>query len=96
MTVYREEGIRHGWYKGLSFSLLGVVHLMVYFPLYEEMLSWGWYSLSVNVMLSSVCAKSVAIVMTFPHVVVRNRLVFEDGGRQTSCLMYVINETYRR
>lgn len=35
--IYKEEGISKGLYKGLFWGFIGVVHFIIYFPLYEEL-----------------------------------------------------------
>ena len=37
--IYKEEGIRNGLYKGMLISYIGLVHPMLYFPVYEAMKS---------------------------------------------------------
>ncbi|KAJ9105592.1 hypothetical protein QFC19_003574 [Naganishia cerealis] len=39
-TIYREEGLG-AFYKGLAPSLLGVTHVAVQFPLYEQLKLWA-------------------------------------------------------
>jgi solute carrier family 25 folate transporter 32 len=39
-TIYREEGLA-AFYKGLAPSLLGVTHVAVQFPLYEQLKVWA-------------------------------------------------------
>ena len=39
-TIYREEGVG-AFYKGLAPSLLGVTHVAVQFPLYEQLKIWA-------------------------------------------------------
>lgn len=36
MTIFRTEGI-HAFYRGLLPSLLGIAHVAVQFPLYEQL-----------------------------------------------------------
>lgn len=40
LTIYRQEGLR-AFYKGLTPSLIGVSHVAVQFPLYEQLKVWA-------------------------------------------------------
>lgn len=40
MTIYRSEGPR-AFYRGLLPSLLGIAHVAVQFPLYEQLRAWA-------------------------------------------------------
>ena len=44
-TIYRSEGIR-AFYRGLLPSLLGITHVAVQFPLYEQLKVWARESIS--------------------------------------------------
>ncbi|EJD40916.1 mitochondrial NAD transporter [Auricularia subglabra TFB-10046 SS5] len=77
-TVYRTEGAR-AFYQGLAPSLLGLMHVVVQFPLYEELKIWARGDLpaplsSGTILLCSAAAKMTASVATYPHEVVRTRL----------------------
>ncbi len=39
-TIYQQEGLR-AFYKGLAPSLMGVSHVAVQFPLYEQLKIWA-------------------------------------------------------
>lgn len=39
-TIYRSEGIK-AFYRGLLPSLLGIAHVAVQFPLYEQLKIWA-------------------------------------------------------
>ncbi|KAH9989686.1 mitochondrial carrier [Russula compacta] len=79
VTIYRSEGIR-AFYRGLLPSLLGIFHVAVQFPLYEQLKIIAQRhspdrSLSANAILfCSAIAKMTASVATYPHEVVRTRL----------------------
>ncbi|TFK68420.1 mitochondrial NAD transporter [Pluteus cervinus] len=77
-TIYRTEGIR-AFYRGLVPSLLGILHVAVQFPLYEQLklLAQGDSDqpLSSHVILGcSALSKMTASIATYPHEVVRTRL----------------------
>lgn len=40
LTIYRTEGLR-AFYRGLLPSLLGIAHVVVQFPLYEQLKVWA-------------------------------------------------------
>ncbi|KAI0041982.1 mitochondrial NAD transporter [Auriscalpium vulgare] len=79
LTIYRLEGIR-AFYRGILPSLLGITHVAVQFPLYEQLklmaeLRSGDAPLPVYTILGcSAMAKMIASVATYPHEVVRTRL----------------------
>ncbi|KAJ7600850.1 mitochondrial NAD transporter [Mycena floridula] len=81
LTIYRSEGPR-AFYRGLLPSLLGITHVAVQFPLYEQLKIWsreyqGNSSEPVSsntILLCSAIAKMTASVATYPHEVVRTRL----------------------
>lgn len=79
LTIYRTEGVS-AFYRGLFPSLLGIAHVAVQFPLYEQLKIWARvYSgrpdiSSQTILLCSAIAKMTASVATYPHEVVRTRL----------------------
>ncbi|KAJ3733323.1 mitochondrial NAD transporter [Lentinula guzmanii] len=78
LTIYRSEGIR-AFYRGLLPSLLGIAHVAVQFPLYEQLKIWAQGDsdeppTSRTILLCSAFAKMTASVTTYPHEVVRTRL----------------------
>lgn len=76
-TIARNEGIR-GFYKGLGPSLIGVSHVAIQFPLYEELKSLlieaNMHTETANILLASAVSKMVASTVTYPHEVIRTRL----------------------
>ncbi|KAI0057856.1 mitochondrial NAD transporter [Artomyces pyxidatus] len=78
-TIYRNEGIR-AFYRGLLPSLLGIAHVAVQFPLYEQLKLMAQRHNhnkplpSYTILLCSAVAKMTASVATYPHEVVRTRL----------------------
>ncbi|TDL23179.1 mitochondrial NAD transporter [Rickenella mellea] len=78
LTIYRTEGPR-AFYRGLFPSLLGITHVAVQFPLYEQLKIWaqrdsGKPLTSGSILVCSGIAKMTASVATYPHEVVRTRL----------------------
>ena len=72
-------------YNGLSASMLGVMHPLIYFPLYEKSKIYfkqNWDtanpdsdSLSSHfVLISAISCKAITSAMTYPHEVLRARL----------------------
>ena len=69
-------------FKGLSASMLGISHVLIYFPLYErtKQMFRNMYNLketdnlgAKNVFLSAVISKSITTSITYPHEVMRAR-----------------------
>ncbi|KAF9005394.1 mitochondrial NAD transporter [Cyathus striatus] len=78
LTIYRTEGIK-AFYRGLLPSLLGILHVAVQFPLYEELKVWSHGDsddpiTSKEILLCTAVSKMVASVATYPHEVIRTRL----------------------
>ncbi|KAH7337187.1 mitochondrial NAD transporter [Rhizoctonia solani] len=73
-TIYRSEG--------LFPSLLGVTHVAVQFPLYEQLKHWfadrrGITTVQLSsgtILLCSALSKMTASIATYPHEVIRTRL----------------------
>ncbi|KAF9517239.1 hypothetical protein BS47DRAFT_1339991 [Hydnum rufescens UP504] len=81
VTVYRREGIG-AFYRGLVPSLLGVSHVAVQFPLYEELKVFFADRQHIpvpdldsgTILLCSAVSKMTASLVTYPHEVIRTRL----------------------
>ncbi|KAF9071225.1 mitochondrial NAD transporter [Rhodocollybia butyracea] len=78
LTIYRSEGIR-AFYRGLLPSILGIAHVAVQFPLYEQLKIWSQGDsdqplTSRTILICSAIAKMTASVTTYPHEVIRTRL----------------------
>ena len=76
--LYKQNGLQNGLYKGLLLQYVGVLHFLVYFPIYEELkpLFSEHQSRSIAVINSSVIAKAIAVFITFPQSVLRNAVQF--------------------
>jgi len=78
LTIYRSEGWR-AFFRGLLPSLLGIAHVAVQFPLYEELKRWANHGSDEplparQILFCSAIAKMTASVVTYPHEVIRTRL----------------------
>ncbi|KAG8944186.1 hypothetical protein FRC04_002142 [Tulasnella sp. 424] len=79
--IYRNDGLK-AFYRGLIPSLFGVTHVLVQFPLYEQLKDWYSHRLNVpkshlptwSILVCTTISKSVATLITYPHEVVRTRL----------------------
>lgn len=76
--IYKLEGIGT-FYRGLLPSLVGVSHIAVQFPLYEQLKVYyrprdGSDIPSSTILFCSSASKMVASVATYPHEVLRTRL----------------------
>ncbi|KAK9326414.1 mitochondrial carrier domain-containing protein [Lipomyces orientalis] len=86
-TMYKKEGIM-SFYAGLLPAFLGLTHVAVQFPLYEEFKHWfvpGPESeLSETrkvsgIIVASSLSKMCASIATYPHEVVRTRMQIQRG-----------------
>ncbi|KAF8969010.1 mitochondrial NAD transporter [Flammula alnicola] len=78
ITIWRTEGIR-AFYRGLVPSLLGIMHVAVQFPLYEQLKLWSQGDSDApltgkTILLCSAISKMTASIATYPHEVIRTRL----------------------
>jgi len=87
LTIYRTEGIA-AFYRGLLPSLLGIAHVAVQFPLYEQLKIYARNRngngpiLPQQILLCSACSKMVASIVTYPHEVIRTRLQTQKRLRE--------------
>ena len=84
-SIYRKEGMV-AFYSGLTPALIGVTHLAIQFPLYEQLKrsftgsglgGWteeGGRSEIPAILISSSLSKMCAGAATYPHEVIRTRL----------------------
>ncbi|GAB4818386.1 hypothetical protein N2152v2_005432 [Parachlorella kessleri] len=92
MRIAREEGVA-GLYSGLGPSLMGVMHVVIQFPLYEGMKSHfirhpllpheGGEKERLTMfelVLASAASKMVASTATYPHEVIRSRMHIAGTG----------------
>ncbi|KIL55927.1 hypothetical protein M378DRAFT_188628 [Amanita muscaria Koide BX008] len=80
VTIFKSEGLL-AFYRGLLPSLLGILHVAVQFPLYEQLKAWSRTPnepLPIQkILMCSAIAKMTASVATYPHEVLRTRLQTE-------------------
>jgi len=78
LTIYRTEGIS-AFYRGLVPSLLGIFHVAVQFPLYEQLKVWAQGDSdqplsSESILICTAISKMTASIATYPHEVIRTRM----------------------
>ncbi|KAK4703786.1 hypothetical protein P7C70_g2428, partial [Phenoliferia sp. Uapishka_3] len=78
LRIYRTEG-PVAFYRGMVPSLIGVSHIAVQFPLYEQLKVYNRPSdgsdiQASTILLCSSASKMIASVATYPHEVLRTRL----------------------
>jgi hypothetical protein len=79
--IVREEGVR-ALYQGLTASLMGILHPLIYFPLYETSKVYYKNNFQTDknapleskyVFVAAISCKSFTSLITYPHEVVRAR-----------------------
>ena len=85
LSLYKEGGIPIFW-RGLTASLLGLGHVGIQFPVYERLKAearkrspTGEES-PVDLLLASGLSKMSAAIITYPHEVVRSRMMDARGA----------------
>jgi len=78
LTIWRTEGTR-AFYRGLVPSILGILHVAVQFPLYEQLKIWSHGDSDAplanqTILTCSAISKMTASIATYPHEVVRTRM----------------------
>ncbi|EGR27872.1 mitochondrial carrier protein, putative [Ichthyophthirius multifiliis] len=80
IKIKNEEGI-FALYKGLGASIIGLSHVAVYFPIYEyikQLIQTQKNCQQLNffdIFLASVSSKTIACCITYPHIVIRTRII---------------------
>lgn len=78
-NIYQKEGF-FAFYKGITASFLGLSHVAIQFPLYEELkkilrqYNKRQEESVTDLIIASVSAKIIASTITYPHEVLRSRL----------------------
>lgn len=71
-------------YRGFTASLLGVGHVIIYFPMYEcfkEYMYNGYEPTLVGVLISSWVPKICASAVSYPHELIRARMYTHDAAQ---------------
>lgn len=90
--IYEQEGVL-AFYRGLTASLLGLSHVAIQFPLYEHLKAearsrrGGGPETFLDLLFSSITAKLVAATLTYPHEVLRSRMMDGRSLTQTQGLL---------
>lgn len=71
--IRRHEGLR-AFYKGYVATLLGLSHVAIQLPLYEQLKSWLALYGTCGILTAAALSKIVATSITYPHELVRTRL----------------------
>jgi solute carrier family 25 folate transporter 32 len=86
--IYAEGGIATFW-KGFTASLLGLTHVGIQFPVYEYLKaeargrSESNEESAMDLLLASALSKMIATSTTYPHEVVRSRLMDYRGNDES-------------
>ncbi|EKX46581.1 mitochondrial carrier protein [Guillardia theta CCMP2712] len=101
LKIPREEGIA-ALYKGLGPSLLGVSHITIQYPMYERLklelakrqrvpIDENFHTeLGVPSLVAAAAGSKIfASVFTYPHEVVRTRMIMESDEKSGLLLQYV-------
>ncbi|KAL7536776.1 hypothetical protein ACHAXR_008124 [Thalassiosira sp. AJA248-18] len=102
--LYKEGGVPIFW-RGLSASLLGLGHVGIQFPVYERLKaearkrSSNGEETPIDLLIASGLSKMTAAVITYPHEVIRSRMMDARGpvaGKNVvSVLKHIVkNEGY--
>jgi len=84
LNLYREGGIPIFW-RGLTASLMGLSHVAIQFPVYEffkaeaRARNYPQPEKPIDLLLASALAKLSASLLTYPHEVIRSRMMDARG-----------------
>ena len=85
LGLYNEGGVPIFW-RGLTASLLGLFHVGIQFPVYERLKaearkrSPGKEESALDLLLASGLSKMTAATITYPHEVIRSRMMDARGA----------------
>lgn len=91
--IYKNEGV-FAFYKGLSASYLGLTHVAIQFPLYENLKEYYKKHRKdeeltlLDYIVSSSVSKFIASTLTYPHEVLRVRLQDHRNLTNNNTLQY--------
>ncbi|CAK75879.1 unnamed protein product (macronuclear) [Paramecium tetraurelia] len=104
ITLQKEEGFL-ALYKGLGATVLGLSHVAVQFPIYERLkqnyTDKNGQLLPTDILKASILSKSMAVLVTYPHVVIRTRLhdnktVYKSGLRSRVRIIDICRVIYEQ
>ncbi|CAM9777565.1 unnamed protein product [Chrysoparadoxa australica] len=83
ISIHHSEGIM-AFYRGLSASFLGLSHVAIQFPVYENLKAEarrrsGGPESTPALVAASAFSKLIANIATYPHVILRSRMQDERG-----------------
>jgi solute carrier family 25 (mitochondrial folate transporter), member 32 len=102
--ITKNEGVLALW-KGLPPTLLGIVHPLVFFPLYEKLKIYfqtnledkNAHKLSTKyIVASTLISKIAASAVSYPHEVLRSRIQYKVRERTSQELKESISSMIRR
>lgn len=85
--IVKNEGF-FALYKGLSATMIGIIHPIIFFPLYEKLKIFFKDNYECTdakklspkyIVLSTIIAKVTASLVSYPHEVLRSRLQFNQN-----------------
>jgi solute carrier family 25 folate transporter 32 len=86
-SVFRESGLG-GFWRGMTANLLGLSHVAIQFPLYEFLKVWMRgpkpHESPTDLLLASSLSKMMASLVSYPHEVIRSRMMDTREIRVTS------------
>lgn len=93
-SLYNEGGVPIFW-RGLTASLMGLSHVAVQFPVYERLKSEARKrspdnkERTIDLLLASGMSKFTACLLTYPHEVIRSRMMDARGQHSRSLISTV-------
>jgi solute carrier family 25 (mitochondrial folate transporter), member 32 len=99
--IVREEGVK-SLFQGYSASILGLIHVIVQFPLYEivkqAMLDPNQPPSLLQMLVCSTLPKIFASLVSYPHELLRARLFYQNKSqdKRFSSLRELVALSYRR
>lgn len=95
-SLYHEGGIPIFW-RGLTASMMGLSHVAIQFPVYERLKSEARSRASdnkerpVDLLIASGLSKVSACLLTYPHEVIRSRMMDARGSISTGLIRTLKN-----